>query len=266
MNDTDGRRTRERLGETGQPSVDYYALLGVPPGASAGAIRAAFRRLAKQWHPDASKVASTAERFRLIVEAYDVLSDPARRLAYDARQGGRVAAGGTYGPAGAYVAYGAEVAGGSAPASGAAKTASRRVDGVPLRPRPAATSGAGHGASQGGTPGATRGAARPGGSTGSTGSTGSSAVTGAGRPTRPARRGAPAEPVTAVAPVGAIGAVSAGVRARRAAAVGSAPVTRTVCVECGAPAVGNTDRCMTCLRKYGTFQEHLARAAARIRR
>ena len=243
--------------------VDYYALLGVPPGASAGAIRAAYRRLAKQWHPDASKLESTAERFRLIVEAYEVLSDPARRLAYDAQHGGGV--GGTYGPAGAYAAYGVEVAGGTEPASGAAKAPFRRAGAVPLRPRPAGASRA----AQGGTAGAAMGSARPGGSptpSGPRGPGGLSGPGGTGRAARPARRSAPVGPVTAVAPVGAIGAVSAGGRARRAGAVDSTPAARATCVECGAPAVGNTERCVTCLRKYGTFQEHLARAAARIKR
>lgn len=67
-----------------RPAVDYYALLGVAPGASAAAIRVAFRRLAKELHPDASQSAATTDRFRQIVEAYDVLSDPARRVVYDA--------------------------------------------------------------------------------------------------------------------------------------------------------------------------------------
>jgi hypothetical protein len=233
----------ERESQPGRAGVDYYALLGVPPGASGGAIRAAFRRLAKQWHPDASKAAGTAERFRQIVEAYDVLSDPARRVAYDARHGG--GAGGTYGPAGGYAAYGAEVAGSPTAVKGMARATPRRVDAAARQQRPMGAAGETRGTRPGAAPGTARGSGRPGGGT---------------------RRTTPAGPVTAVGPISAIGAVSTAGRARRAAAVGSAPAARAVCVECGAPAVGNTGRCAACLRKYGTFQEHLARAAARIRR
>lgn len=205
-------------GEREGRGVDYYALLGVPPGASGGAIRAAFRRLAKRWHPDTSQVVGTAERFRQIVEAYDVLSDPARRLAYDARHGGGM--GGTYGPAGAYAAYGAEVAGAPHPHPHAAPE--------PIAPR----------APRRAAPAPTR-----------------------QRPSRPTP--GPAAPVAPISAIGAVSAVSAGARTRRAAAIGGATAAKAACVECGAPAVGNTDRCAACLRKYGTFREHLARAAER---
>lgn len=61
-------------------TVDYYDVLGVPPEATADQVRAAYRRLAKSAHPDA---AGTAGLFRIIREAYEVLSDPARRTHYD---------------------------------------------------------------------------------------------------------------------------------------------------------------------------------------
>ncbi|GAB3435282.1 J domain-containing protein [Actinophytocola sediminis] len=60
--------------------VDYYELLGVPPGASATEIRSAYRTLAKVMHPDAGGTAGT---FRLLREAYDTLSDPELRESYD---------------------------------------------------------------------------------------------------------------------------------------------------------------------------------------
>ncbi|MDM7322442.1 MAG: DnaJ domain-containing protein, partial [Gammaproteobacteria bacterium] len=62
---------------------DYYAILGIPPGASHEAVRLAFRRLARQYHPDLNREVGAEERFKAINEAYDVLSDPAKRAAYD---------------------------------------------------------------------------------------------------------------------------------------------------------------------------------------
>jgi molecular chaperone DnaJ len=64
--------------------TDYYEVLGVERGASQEDIKRAFRRLARQTHPDANNGdRGTEERFRLIAEAYEVLSDPQRRAAYD---------------------------------------------------------------------------------------------------------------------------------------------------------------------------------------
>src|SRR4051812_4151196 len=63
---------------------DYYKALGVPKDASASDIKKAYRKLARQFHPDANKgdVASE-ERFKEISEAYDVLSDDTKRREYD---------------------------------------------------------------------------------------------------------------------------------------------------------------------------------------
>ena len=63
--------------------VDYYTLLGVARTATDAEIKRAFRKLAQQWHPDVSKDPSADERFKQINEAYQVLSDPQRRQAYD---------------------------------------------------------------------------------------------------------------------------------------------------------------------------------------
>lgn len=61
---------------------DYYRLLGVSRTASASAIRRAFRRLAKECHPDAG-AGSSADRFREIQAAYETLTDADRRRRYD---------------------------------------------------------------------------------------------------------------------------------------------------------------------------------------
>lgn len=63
---------------------DYYDLLGVQRGADEAAIKAAYRRLAKEHHPDRKNGCKESEaRFKAINEAYDVLKDPQKRAAYD---------------------------------------------------------------------------------------------------------------------------------------------------------------------------------------
>ncbi len=62
---------------------DYYEVLGVGRDASNGDLKGAFRRLARQYHPDVNDSPDAEERFKEINEAYAVLSDAERRAAYD---------------------------------------------------------------------------------------------------------------------------------------------------------------------------------------
>jgi len=68
------------------PRKNYYAILGITPETSADDIRAAFRRLAKQYHPDGNEAGDDG-RFREVAEAYDVLSDPDKRRRYQRDHG-----------------------------------------------------------------------------------------------------------------------------------------------------------------------------------
>ncbi len=63
--------------------VDYYQVLGVPRNASKEEIKAAFRKLALQYHPDRNKSPEAEEKFKQISEAYAVLSDDEKRRQYD---------------------------------------------------------------------------------------------------------------------------------------------------------------------------------------
>ena len=62
---------------------DYYEILGAQRGASADELKSAYRRLAKQYHPDINREPGAEEKFKEINEAYAVLSDDQKRAAYD---------------------------------------------------------------------------------------------------------------------------------------------------------------------------------------
>jgi molecular chaperone DnaJ len=62
---------------------DYYEILGIDRQASPEDIKSAFRKLARQYHPDVNKAADAEERFKELNEAHAVLSDPDKRAAYD---------------------------------------------------------------------------------------------------------------------------------------------------------------------------------------
>ncbi|HQR28085.1 MAG TPA: molecular chaperone DnaJ [Nocardioides sp.] len=64
-------------------SQDLYELLGVPRDADADTIKKAYRRLARQLHPDVNPDPATQERFKEVTHAYEVLADPQKRAAYD---------------------------------------------------------------------------------------------------------------------------------------------------------------------------------------
>ena len=62
---------------------DFYEVLGVSKGASKEEIKSAYRKLALQWHPDRNKAADAEEKFKEINEAYEVLSNEKKKVAYD---------------------------------------------------------------------------------------------------------------------------------------------------------------------------------------
>src|SRR6185369_12132529 len=74
---------------------DFYKELGVSSDASADEIKRAYRKLARDLHPDTNADPSAAERFKAVSEAHSVLSDPAKRKEYDETR--RLFAGGGFG-------------------------------------------------------------------------------------------------------------------------------------------------------------------------
>jgi len=88
---------------------DYYKILGVERSADDKAIKTAYRKLARKYHPDVAKDKSSVGRFQEVNEAYEVLSDPEKRRRYDtlgadwerqAAQGAGAGGRTTYGPGG----------------------------------------------------------------------------------------------------------------------------------------------------------------------
>jgi curved DNA-binding protein len=103
-------------GPSGIDFKDYYAVLGVPRTASQAEIKKAFRKLARQHHPDAKPGDAAAEqKFKEVNEANEVLSDPAKRKQYDElganweaiSRGRQAGAAGGGSPFGGFAGYGA---------------------------------------------------------------------------------------------------------------------------------------------------------------
>lgn len=70
-------------GENMAEKRDYYEVLGISKGASADEIKRAYRKKAKQYHPDVNKEPGAEEKFKEVSEAYEVLSDENKRATYD---------------------------------------------------------------------------------------------------------------------------------------------------------------------------------------
>lgn len=75
--------TSLRMSTRGQTGRDFYQILGVSRSADAKEIKSAYRKLAKQYHPDANPGEDTTEKFQEINRAYEVLNNPDMKQKYD---------------------------------------------------------------------------------------------------------------------------------------------------------------------------------------
>ncbi|KAL2631969.1 hypothetical protein R1flu_016655 [Riccia fluitans] len=78
-----GKKKVGRAGQARAASEDYYSILGVSKNADKSEIKSAYRRLARQYHPDVNKEAGAEQKFKDISNAYEVLSDDEKRSLYD---------------------------------------------------------------------------------------------------------------------------------------------------------------------------------------
>ncbi len=62
---------------------DYYAVLGIEVDATTATVKNAYRKKASEFHPDRNPSPDAPAKFREMQEAYDLLADPVKRLAYD---------------------------------------------------------------------------------------------------------------------------------------------------------------------------------------
>nr|XP_046201219.1 dnaJ homolog subfamily B member 5-like [Oncorhynchus gorbuscha]XP_046201220.1 dnaJ homolog subfamily B member 5-like [Oncorhynchus gorbuscha]XP_046201221.1 dnaJ homolog subfamily B member 5-like [Oncorhynchus gorbuscha] len=79
---------------------DYYKTLGIPKGSNEEEIKKAYRRMALRFHPDKNTDANAEDKFKEIAEAYEVLSDPKKRVIYDQLGEEGLKAGGSSGQSG----------------------------------------------------------------------------------------------------------------------------------------------------------------------